>query len=234
MLYEQAVAEFRKLDGTVEDARWRQAQIVWELTEQGYTQVQLAKDLGRSVQHINTLVRAWRLWGITSGGNPSVTYEDAYRMAKSNTSTPEEAIIKQDVMRARSAAKDLPPAVKAQLVEDWIASDEGGRTQAEISLVIHKRRVAAESHLANVREARVREGKRPDFEGTEAVMRVVNDYVQLLADSAKLPQTISERGRRALSNVASRALATVEYHSQMEQERPLTDEELESFIGGAQ
>jgi hypothetical protein len=121
--YDEAVAEFRRLDEQIEDDRWRQAEIVWQQIQPGVvSRLTLARDLEKGHQHIGRLYRVWeRFGGCASARNPSVTFEDANRMIETGKDDPEDASAVKNKNRAQSAFDQLSPEEQEELISKWQA-----------------------------------------------------------------------------------------------------------------
>lgn len=93
-LADQGVAEFRQLDEQIEQDRWRQAEILYELVEQGNSRRQLGRDLGQDDRHIGRLYRVWTTYGAQSAAQSlpeGRKYDECYAMVETGTDDPDDA-----------------------------------------------------------------------------------------------------------------------------------------------
>lgn len=109
LTYQDAVAEFRRLDQNIEVGQWRQSQLIWEQMVAGVPLRTLAHDTGKGERHLRSLYQLWEVHG-HSPEPDRAAFADAYRMVETGSQTPDEASTIKDAHRAASAWSKLPPA----------------------------------------------------------------------------------------------------------------------------
>lgn len=125
--YQEAIAEFRRLDEEIEADQWRQAEIVYELVEQGFSRNQLAIDLTGNENnhgHVGRLYRTWKRFGRASAlkslpGHRK--FAEAYRMVETATDDPDAASVIKNANRASSALGQLPTRSRAEIIREHLA-----------------------------------------------------------------------------------------------------------------
>src|SRR5512135_1203493 len=186
--YQDAVAEFRRLDGGIEAGQWRQAQIVWEQVSTGVLVRVVADDTGKGEHHIRSLYRVWGAHG-HSPQESRPAFADAYRMAETGAQTPEEASAVKDAYRVASAWRKLPPERMAGV------ADEMFREPAAIRAAIAALTATPESATRTYRTARdavirydrEQRGRteppaRDDHERVIRMEQLIDDLIARLAD----------------------------------------------------
>lgn len=129
--YQDAVAEFCRLDQGIEVGQWRQAQIVWEQMRAGVPIRTLADDTGKGQRHIRSLCRVWDAHGRTPEAiRPAFT--DAYRMAETGAQTPDEASAVKDASRVTSAWRKLPPGRQADVAREMFRDPAAAQAAAKV------------------------------------------------------------------------------------------------------
>jgi hypothetical protein len=106
---------------------------------------------------------------------------------------------------AAQATGQLGPEAKAGLVEGWLADPEQGtKVRAAVSKPIVDHDVRTERDLTARRRREADDGKRPDFESPEAVLRAIASANQYLSDMRRLPMGLSLAARERLAEVNTR------------------------------
>lgn len=118
--YQEAVAEARRLVKRSEEDQWRLAQLTYEQVKAGKSRVRWAKDVGISDAWAGILYRTWAQWG-SKALEVRPTFSEAYRPLLNPA---REAEGGQEVGRARSTIRKLPPQQRAEVVAEALADPE--------------------------------------------------------------------------------------------------------------
>jgi hypothetical protein len=237
MQYQEAVAEFRNLDESIESGQWRQAQITWDQITSGVSQVRWAQDIGKGRRHVQVLYKVWDRWQVAAG-RPA--FAEAYRTAETDAESPEEATTIKDANRAASALDKLGPVVKAGIIREHLADpkvarevfnapqpdDETAakaRMHAGNAITDHDQRIA--EHLEDKRHGEAVAEGRSDLEGLYEVATMMSALAAVVVAGGKLARrlstgaTLSDRMRQSLAGQATKAKATIEWLEGIEHEQ---------------
>jgi hypothetical protein len=120
MNYQDAVTEARMLDKRSEEDQWRLAQLTYEQVETGISRRQWERDTGMSHKRVQVLYRVWERWGGAAApdrpefGEAYAEFGDPARMAEGG----------QEIGRAKSTVRNLPPEEKAAVIREALEDDE--------------------------------------------------------------------------------------------------------------
>lgn len=245
--YEEAVAEFRVLDESIEEGQWRQAQITWENAgwrgADGKPSLRTwAAAVGKSIGHVTALYWVWERWGKITVGRP--TFADAYRMATTDAESPEEASAIKDANRATSSLGKLPAKSRAAIIREHLADPEvaretfnapepddetaaTARMHAGSAISRHDQRV--QEHIREKRHGEAIRENRTDQEAmyeVSAMMQVLADVVVTggnLAHKLSEGATLSSGMRHTLAGYATKAKATIEWLQGIEDQQHAED-----------
>lgn len=245
MQYQEAVAEFRNLNESIEAGQWRQAQIAHDQTrprgEHGVDE--FADSVGKSSTHIDRLIRVWKQWGTQPAGlRPP--FADAYRMAERFVDDPEEAAAAKDRNRAASALDKLTPAGRAGVIRRHLADPEvaretfnaaepddetaaKARMYAGSAISRHDQRIQA--HVQERRHQEAVDRGRTDDEAQYEIASMMQVLADVVVTGGRLARKMSEGAtlpdgmRRTLAGYATKAKATIEWLEGIEDEQHAED-----------